>query len=96
MPTDAEAAAETIEPMEQVPDTGIYEAPPVPFEEPRLPASFEHQGGPIPAPQTSTFDPQVPPQVIEETRQSAPATAAADPVTPEPPGAPPDAERSEF
>jgi hypothetical protein len=95
---------ESAEAVEQVPDTGITEAPPVPFERSAAPAPFEH---PVPTP--LDLAPVEPPpgehQPIERPPIELPPMAAAapePPPAPEPPAASeappsaPDPDRHEY
>ena len=86
-----QAEREAAAPMERVPDTGIYEAPPapleqspvaVPFEQPPASVSFEKAAAPIP---------------IDEAYIPEPAAPVADErMTAEPPGTPVDPERKDY
>ena len=82
------------EPMEQAPDTGIYEAPPAPFEPPVAPVAFEPAPAPVQVEQAAPPIPieEAPPPVPVEPPAPAPEERAA----PEPAGEPPDADRHEY
>jgi hypothetical protein len=111
-PTSAEDdQQEAGAPFEQLPDTGIVESPPVPFEQAAAPAPFEHPA-PLPPEHPAPFEHPVPtaleppvqaqPPVIEYTQvvatepQSAPAPAPEPHDAPEPPRPAPDPERHEH
>jgi hypothetical protein len=83
-----------LEPVEQAPDTGIYEAPPVPFEPPIAPVAFEPAPAPVQVEQAPVPFPveQAPPPVPVEPATPAPEERAA----PEPAGEPPDSDRREY
>ncbi len=102
-----ETHAEVAAPMEQLPETGLIEHPPVPFEQTAAPAPFEH---PVPVPfepfeppVQSPIEPPVQPP-IEHVSMAAPAlepspTPAALPESydaPELPRPAPDPERHEH
>jgi len=93
-PTLAKAAADlqtqAPEPMERAPDTGIYEAPPAPFEPPVAPVAFEPAPAPVQVERAAVPMPieQVPPPVPVEP----PAPAAEERAAPAPAGEP-DADR---
>ena len=84
-------------PMEQLPDTGIIEAPPVPFEHMTATVPFEH---PVPMPIEQPPNQPEPPRVdVPASAASAPHSAeAASPAPPAPSGppVPPDPERPQF
>ncbi len=95
---------ESAESVEHVPDTGITEAPPVPFERASAPAPFEH---PVPTPLdlTPVEPPAGEPRPIERPLIELPLMAAAAPEpapAPEPPPAAeappsaPDPDRHEY
>ena len=89
--------------VEQVPDTGISEAPPVPFERASAPVPFEH---PVPTPldHAPVEPPPIEPPPIERPPLEHPpmAAAAPEPPAPEPPAATeappsaPDPDRHEY
>jgi len=113
-PEPAPAEGETrfaAPPPEQLPDTGIVESPPVPYEQAAAPASLEHPApmppehpAPFEHPVPTAFEPpvQAPPPVVEYTPivatepEPAPASTREAPGAPEPPQPAPDPERHEY